>query len=376
MEPEGSFSVSIVGSETREGSGYRKRYTVFEIQVVSTAGFVWSVERRFREFEKLHKALAPQHGLLSCGLHIRRCLRRLDRALDWSDLLDPAFVEERRVQLSQYLNQVLSRFGADPKPECLLDFLAWEQRRPAAGTVVVSMISGKRLEVHGSAVLSVRDLKEKINQSKAMPPVLQRLFCGAREVTDEERLVDLMEPAAQARLCTGGPEPLTHGESDSELSLSLTLVKRRGFNIVAPGTRCDVDWQAKGRDFSRKLLGLGLCGNVDFMDIGSNPLSTVLADDRRQVPLAFEKVQGTYVCSEDEHEPCFRQLAGQHEMRLRDGRWQILSTGREKAVCFSEVINNGAEPPDVLRWRGNIWDPMDQGPSVFPVHVKLEISWC
>ena len=92
--------LQVVVAEMASESG--REVVVYKIRVADSRG-EWTVSRRFRSFEALHRNLRDQLGpvLYSLKLPAKRI---------FSASQGVAFVEERRVQLNGYLAQIV----ADP----------------------------------------------------------------------------------------------------------------------------------------------------------------------------------------------------------------------------------------------------------------------
>lgn len=90
--------MQVVVAEMAAESG--REVVVYKIRVADATG-EWTVSRRFRSFESLHRALRDQLGpsMYSLKLPAKRI---------FNHGIGVAFVEERRMGLNTYLAQILS----------------------------------------------------------------------------------------------------------------------------------------------------------------------------------------------------------------------------------------------------------------------------
>jgi len=94
-----------------------KTYTLYEIRVQSNTFFPWLLHKRYREFEALHQGLKAAKNLQN----IKSCLPDFPPKR-YTSRLSPEVVEQRRVQLEQYLQGVI-KMPEFARVTELLDFL-------------------------------------------------------------------------------------------------------------------------------------------------------------------------------------------------------------------------------------------------------------
>lgn len=88
--------IQVVAADLHsEGS---KDVVLYKIRVADSSGEEWTVSRRFRNFETLHRALR-EHAAYRLRLPAKRI---------FSQQHSVAFVEERRQQLDAYLQSLLA----------------------------------------------------------------------------------------------------------------------------------------------------------------------------------------------------------------------------------------------------------------------------
>ena len=99
-EENGTFGIaSIVITETKLAKDSRgKKYNVFTTQVTMVSGLVWTVDRRYSEFNNLNKDLGRQFGSV-------RALTFPPKT--WFSRLATKTVEHRRTELNRYLSDVI-----------------------------------------------------------------------------------------------------------------------------------------------------------------------------------------------------------------------------------------------------------------------------
>eukprot|EP00803_Ostreobium_quekettii_P004985 evm.model.scf_463.2 EVM.evm.TU.scf_463.2 scf_463:20967-31329(+) len=152
-----------------------KEYVVFKIRVADDEG-EWTVARRYRNFEALHKKLRDiaEYRNLGAKLPPKRYLLHFQTT---------EFVEERRVALDKYLQSVLSSSILASHPE-VLNFLCKQHTsryRPDADMSLLSTVANNADSVKHSLKTAVEDVlvEGKVRWSgRYKSPEKQPVPCG------------------------------------------------------------------------------------------------------------------------------------------------------------------------------------------------------
>ncbi|VDK20880.1 unnamed protein product [Taenia asiatica] len=141
----------------------------YDIQLKHPKGYTWCVTRRYREFRVLQKILQSKYDLSPNQVATLPGKKFFNN-------LSPAFVQQRSLELEEYLNRLLSYYTLPPPP--LANFIDWEKYDVHGITNCLA----RQLAKDGEKVLSSGDVfvmnvyqVSAINQ-RMRSPVSENLF--------------------------------------------------------------------------------------------------------------------------------------------------------------------------------------------------------
>jgi len=111
------YKIAIATTETRQDT--KTMFTVYKIEV-SVGTKAWIIEKRFRDFRDLHIRLKQAA--------IKDKLPDLPHRKMFGSSLDPLFVEQRRVKLQKYVEELLKLSDTITKSYCFLSFFKSKHR--------------------------------------------------------------------------------------------------------------------------------------------------------------------------------------------------------------------------------------------------------
>jgi len=111
------YKINIVTTETRQDQ--KNMFTVYKIEV-TVGSRMWVIYRRFRDFRDLHTRLKQTS--------IKDKLPDLPHRKMFGSSLDPLFVEQRRVKLQKYVEDLLSLSDAITKSYPFLSFFKTQHK--------------------------------------------------------------------------------------------------------------------------------------------------------------------------------------------------------------------------------------------------------
>ncbi|KAH9284489.1 Nischarin [Echinococcus granulosus] len=117
----------------------------YDIQLKHPKGHTWCVTRRYREFRILQKALQSKYNLSQDQIATLPGKKFFNN-------LSPAFVQQRSLELEEYLNRLLSYYTLPPPP--LANFIDWE-RYDVHG---ITNCLARQLAKDGAKILSSGDV--------------------------------------------------------------------------------------------------------------------------------------------------------------------------------------------------------------------------
>ncbi|VDM30632.1 unnamed protein product [Hydatigera taeniaeformis] len=146
----------------------------YDIQLKHPKGYTWCVTRRYREFRVLQKVLQSKYDLAQDQVATLPGKKFFNN-------LSPAFVQQRSLELEEYLNRLLSYYTLPPPP--LASFIDWE-RYDVHG---ITNSLARQLSKDGEKILSSGEVfvmnvyqVSAINQ-RMKSPVSENLFNRADE---------------------------------------------------------------------------------------------------------------------------------------------------------------------------------------------------
>lgn len=229
-------------------------------------------------------------------------------------------------------------------PPALMEFLEWHQRWRAVPRrpVRITTLAGEEAVFDMAVTDSVADLKGKIQTEYQLDSSVQWLACGLRR-------------------CVSGDLIANFGECSEPLAIS--LVKLHGFRLTveaAPSPRADI------------FLGGSAFSESDEPALAGGVGTTLLT--RELSPLA-----GDYVVELGSDADCYRQLRGEHALRLCQSsqQWQFFHATSGEVQLFGSagvLADENLDPLAVTKWtRPSVWDAAEQSRRP-PLQVRLSLA--